>query len=362
MTDAVTDRDALAALLVEAIADQRLKAVAEQALAEGHLVGEALVLAEQAVSACRAISEQMLDVQEEARAVLSGGGVEALSLGALAERGDLQFHRAEVSVARADLGAALEALGGIGFAPSLEMTPARVAALARTADSLQLVRFDATTTRLVLRLDGAAPSRLPRGLRPRTADLALVSLPRPLAGFYGAVKPFRVAWERLTGRRSSHHEIDFLGTPEGLIAPILESLGLGTDDILFDLGCGDGRILRVAAERFGCRAIGVEHNGDLVARARAAADASPAGHLIEVRQGTAGAADLSGASVVFMFLPSALLRDLAPIVRGKVGADARLVMHEQSRPSGAFLEASAVPIVGEGGVTVVRVSGGGLRG
>lgn len=355
MNDDPIDITDLTSLLVEAIADQRLKRVAEHMIDAGRLDNEGQVLARRAVAACQAISQQMAEVQAEAVTAMSEAGVSAKPLGDIARVAQLQFHSADLSISRGDLGPALAALKGIGFAPSIEMTPGRVAALRRTAARLQLVRFDKATTRLILHFDTDAPTLLPRALRPRTADLAMVSLPAALSPLYGVTKPLRMAREKLTGRRSPHHEIDFLGTPEGLIAPILDGLSLKPDDVLLDLGCGDGRILTVAAERFGCRAIGVEHNADLVARARDAARASEAGGRIEVRQGGAATADLSEATVVFMFLPSGLLRDLMPSVRGRMRSGARLVMHEQSRPGGVFQEDQALPIFGPEGVTVVRV-------
>ncbi len=346
---------------VEAIPDQRLAEVARAVLEGGRLDGDAEEIARAALAACSAISRSMADVQSEVIASLVCVGVKARAVGDLVEQAALQFHSATISIPRADLGIALPELAKLGFYPSIEMTKARVACLRRTAKQLQLVRFDQATTRIILQFESDPPSLLPRPLRPGLADLGEVSLPGPLAPFYALVRPFRLVKERVSGVRSPHHEIDFLGTPAGLIAPILECLDLVEGDVLLDLGCGDGRVLSVAAEQFGCRAIGVEHNGDLVARARAMVAKSPAAERIDIRHASADTADLSEASVVFMFLPLGLLPDLVPSVKRRMNGAARLVMHEQSRPGKRFVEDKAIPVFTADGITVVRVQNGGVQ-
>lgn len=351
---------ALAERFVEAIPAQRLAEVAREALEGGALDPEAEVMARSALGACLAISTAMAEVQSEVIQALGDSGVKAQAVEDLLDEAALQFHSAAIWVSREDLGACLDEMAKLGFLPSIEMTAARVACLSRSAEQLQLVRFDAATTRIIVQFESKPPSVLPRMLRPGLADLGELSLPRPLAVFYGLVRPWRLLKERLTGVRSPHHEIDFLGTPSGLIAPILASLELGEDDVLLDLGCGDGRILTVATEQFCCRAIGVEHNAELAARAREMAAKSPASARIEIRHEGADTADLSEASVVFMFLPLGLLPDLVPSVKERMNGAARLVMHEQSRPGDRFFEDSAIPVFSPDGITVVRVQNGSL--
>jgi len=62
------------------------------------------------------------------------------------------------------------------------------------------------------------------------------------------------------------HKLDapFVRTPDYVIAEILHKAGVGKDDILYDLGSGDGRIVIHAAKLTGCRAVGIEIDGDLV--------------------------------------------------------------------------------------------------
>ena len=56
----------------------------------------------------------------------------------------------------------------------------------------------------------------------------------------------------------------FVRTPDNVIAEILAKAGVGKDDVLYDLGSGDGRIVTEAARQTGCRAVGIEIDADLV--------------------------------------------------------------------------------------------------
>ncbi len=351
----ILDRAALSATFVEAIADQRVGEVSKQLLKENGLFADAKPMAEAAVAACAAISEQMAGVQAEAVTALAGAGVKAVALGDLAKNGELQFHSANIQISRSDLAAALTCLDRMGIVAPITMTPARVKFLSQTAQRLQLVRFDEVTTRIILVFDTGPRLKLPKPFRAGVVDVAQIKLPNAIWWAYAALKPVRILKERLLSRRSPHHEIDFLGTPVGLITPVLESLSLGPQDVLLDLGCGDGRVVQLAAEIFGCRAIGVEHNAELVARAKDNARASPASDLIEIRHEGAGMAALSEATVIFMFLPLTLLAELMPSIKARAKPGTKLVMHEQSRPGARFVFDDAIPVFAPDGMTVVRV-------
>ena len=69
------------------------------------------------------------------------------------------------------------------------------------------------------------------------------------------------------------HMLDapFVPTPIYAIMEMLHRTGVGKDDILYDLGSGDGRIVIEAARRTGCRAVGIELDSDLVEESRASA-------------------------------------------------------------------------------------------
>ena len=116
-------------------------------------------------------------------------------------------------------------------------------------------------------------------------------------------------------------DVEWVPTPDALTETMLDMADLGPDDVLMDLGSGDGRLVIEAARR-GARAIGVEYDAQLVALSHErAADAGMSGRA-SFRQADLFEVDLSEATVVTLFLlPDLNLRlrptllDLAPGTR-----------------------------------------------
>ncbi len=91
----------------------------------------------------------------------------------------------------------------------------------------------------------------------------------------------------------------YVSTSRPRIAAALDAVPLRPGDLLVDLGCGDGRVLRLARRRCPIRGIGYELNPLAYAKARLLCFGSPG---IEVRMRNFWSADLSGARVVFCYL------------------------------------------------------------
>lgn len=83
---------------------------------------------------------------------------------------------------------------------------------------------------------------------------------------------------------------------------MLELAGVRQDDVVYDLGCGDGRILVAAAKKYGCRAVGVDLDRLRVAESRANALKNGVADLITVKQMDALKVDLRPATVVTLYL------------------------------------------------------------
>src|SRR5919204_173368 len=62
-------------------------------------------------------------------------------------------------------------------------------------------------------------------------------------------------------------DVPYVATPPAVVAKMLELAQVTKDDVVYDLGSGDGRIVIMAAQRFGARGVGVEINPDLVLEA-----------------------------------------------------------------------------------------------
>jgi SAM-dependent methyltransferase len=127
--------------------------------------------------------------------------------------------------------------------------------------------------------------------------------------------------------QESSSSAPFVTTPDEVVAEMLALAGTGRDDYVIDLGSGDGRIVIAAARRFGARGLGVDLDEKLVAMSREnARDAGVAGRT-EFRVQDALQTDLSGASVVTIYLLPQLIKELQPRVLGQMRPGSRVVTH-----------------------------------
>lgn len=108
----------------------------------------------------------------------------------------------------------------------------------------------------------------------------------------------------------------YVSTSRQRITAALAAVPMATGDLLVDLGCGDGRVLRMARRRYGIRTIGYELNPLAWAKARMLCLPWSG---IEIRMRNFWRADLSGADVVFCYLFPDVLSRMA----GKLSADLR---------------------------------------
>ena len=90
----------------------------------------------------------------------------------------------------------------------------------------------------------------------------------------------------------------YVATPPDVVLRMLTLAGTGPTDVVYDLGCGDGRIVIAAAQQFGARAVGVDIDAALIARAREAATAAGVADRVTFRVQDAMTVDVSDATVV----------------------------------------------------------------
>lgn len=119
----------------------------------------------------------------------------------------------------------------------------------------------------------------------------------------------------------------FVTTPDEVVAEMLALAGTGRDDYVIDLGSGDGRIVIAAARRFGARGLGVELDEKLVALSRENARSAGVAGRTEFRVQDALQTDLSGASIVTIYLLPQLIKELQPRVLSLMRPGTRVVTH-----------------------------------
>jgi ribosomal protein L11 methylase PrmA len=107
---------------------------------------------------------------------------------------------------------------------------------------------------------------------------------------------------------------------------MLELADLKEGDVLYDLGCGDGRIVIAAAKKYGVKAVGVDIDPKRVEESLANVRANHVENLVTIRQQDIFDTDFSGASVVTMYLlPNLNLRLRPRLAQLKPGS--RIVSH-----------------------------------
>ncbi len=116
-------------------------------------------------------------------------------------------------------------------------------------------------------------------------------------------------------------------TPMDVVERMLTLAGIGPGDMVYDLGCGDGRIVIAAARMFGARGIGIDIDPVLVARAQENARQAGVESLVTFRVQDAMTVDVSNATVVTLYLLAASNAKLRPILMRSLRPGARIVSH-----------------------------------
>jgi precorrin-6B methylase 2 len=119
----------------------------------------------------------------------------------------------------------------------------------------------------------------------------------------------------------------YVPTPQDVVDRMLVLAAVGKDDVVLDLGCGDGRIPITAAKRFGARGIGVDIDPQRIAEANANAAAAGVADRVVFKLEDAMTTDLTQASVVTLYLLSSSNLKLRPILTRQLKAGARIVAH-----------------------------------
>lgn len=123
-------------------------------------------------------------------------------------------------------------------------------------------------------------------------------------------------------------DVPFVESPQPVVNKMLEIANVSEDDILYDLGSGDGRIPITAARKYGAQGIGIEIKPDLVEKARANAEEAGVSDLVEFRQGDLFEADISEATVVSMYLLPSVNLELRPKLFRELEPGTRIVSHD----------------------------------
>jgi SAM-dependent methyltransferase len=123
-------------------------------------------------------------------------------------------------------------------------------------------------------------------------------------------------------------DIFFVPTWQPVVYQMLELAGVTKDDVVYDLGSGDGRIVVLAAQKYGARGVGVELDPRLVEISRQVARDAQVADRVRFVEGDLFAADISDATVVTLFLSTSVNNELEPKLRRELKPGTRIVSHQ----------------------------------
>jgi hypothetical protein len=122
-------------------------------------------------------------------------------------------------------------------------------------------------------------------------------------------------------------DVIFVPTPIEVVNEMLAVAKVGKNDILYDLGSGDGRIVITAAKRFGTRGIGIDIDPKRIAESRHNADTANVEKLVEFREADLFQTDLRNATVITLYLLPRLNVQLRPKLFKELRPGTRIVSH-----------------------------------
>ena len=129
-------------------------------------------------------------------------------------------------------------------------------------------------------------------------------------------------------------QIIYVPTEVEVVEKMLDMAKVGKNDIVYDLGCGDGRIVALAAKKFGSKGVGVDIDPDRIKDSQETLKKYKVEKLVEIRQGDAlKVKDLNKATVVMLYMLQPFMDKLEPIAQKTLKPGTRLVAHDFPFPN-----------------------------
>ena len=142
-------------------------------------------------------------------------------------------------------------------------------------------------------------------------------------------------------------DIHYTPTRQNIAEAMLTMADVSNDDVVYDLGSGDGRLPILAAQLHGARGVGIEIDPRLVAVGRANATQAGVAERVTFVEGDLLTADISKATVVTLYLSTSLMRQIEPKLKSELRPGARIVSHQfrfQNWPADRTLRVDAAEI------------------
>ncbi len=119
----------------------------------------------------------------------------------------------------------------------------------------------------------------------------------------------------------------YLPTPEYIVDKMLELAKVKKGDIVYDLGCGDGRIVVRAAKKYGAKGVGIDLNPERIEESLENVKKHKVEKLVTIKKGNVLEEDLRKATVVTLYILPELMMRLEPILLDQLKPGSRVVSH-----------------------------------
>jgi len=130
------------------------------------------------------------------------------------------------------------------------------------------------------------------------------------------------------GRQQEKPEVPYVPTPREVILEMLKKAAVGKNDVLYDLGCGDGRIVITAVNELGCRGVGIDIDPQRIKESRESAAQAGVSDRTKFIQMNLFEADIREATVVTLYLLSEVNLRLRPKLLQELRPGTRVVSHD----------------------------------
>ena len=210
----------------------------------------------------------------------------------------------------------------------LTAAPAHAAAIIPNSKELVSLPDEVIYARLLKSLNGKPGSTIPYRTELQlwvdAPELGQIILPLRHEGLLSLPEQAEVIVE---GRIYHSLDVPFVFTPEDVVNKMLMLAKVKKDDLVYDLGCGDGRIPVTAAKKYGCKAVGYDLDPERVKESLENVKNNGVEHLVTIEQKDIFTLDLSKVDVVTLYLLPSLNVKLIPQLE-KLKDGSRIVSHD----------------------------------
>ncbi|MGB3862464.1 MAG: methyltransferase domain-containing protein, partial [Candidatus Aminicenantaceae bacterium] len=130
------------------------------------------------------------------------------------------------------------------------------------------------------------------------------------------------------GWQTKQPDVIFVPTPNRVVEEMLRVSDMRKDDLIYDLGCGDGRIIILAAQKVGSRGVGIDIDPQRIKESRQNASKAGVDHLVQFLEQDLFHADFSEATVVTLYLLPMLNLQLRPKLLAELRPGTRVISHD----------------------------------